>query len=144
LTEEESMIDEPTWHEIEAQRSRAGYDDETVIIDEDDFEGHGMLGIATAVAIVAGSTGGVMFAQADSALAPEPAVLTQTLTSSYSDAAAYYQSTNVATNVRYVGTSWIYSPTLAVGTPCATYWPVPAGTVTGKVVQAMGNYRRCA
>ena len=137
------MIDEPIWHEIEAQRSRAGYDDETVVIDEDDFEGHGMLGVATAVAIVAGSAGGVMYAQADSALAPEPAVLSQTLSSSMNSVAAVYQYTNVATNVRYVGTSWIYSPSLAAGTPCVTYRPVPAGTVTGQVVQASGNYRRC-
>lgn len=137
------MTDENIRHEIEAERSRAGYDDETVVIDEDDFEGHGMLGVATAVAIVAGSTGGVMIAQADSALAPEPARLSSTLYTSSSVVGAYYQYTNVATNVRYLGTSWTYNPSLAAGLPCVTYWPVAAGTVTGQVVQAYGNYRRC-
>ena len=140
------MSENSIWDEIEAERINRGFDGETVVLDDDDVEAHGMLGVVAAVAILAGSAGGTMLADAGTALAPEPAQLTQSMTGPNS-ASAIYISTNTPTTVRYVGTSVIYAPTLAVGTPCTTYWPVPAGTVTGKVVQAYGGtgsaYRRC-
>lgn len=138
------MSENSIWDEIEAQRVSLGFDGETVVLDEDDVEAHGMLGVVAAVTIMAGSAGGTMLADAGTALAPEPARLTQSLGQTSSMASAVYVNTNAATSVRYIGTSIIYAPTLAVGTPCVTIRPVPVGTVTGKVVQAYGtDYRRC-
>lgn len=97
---------------------------------------------ATAIAIA--SAGSVWFAGADTALAPEPARLTQPLSGSNgATGAAYYVNTTIETTVVRWSGSWMYNTSLAAGTPCSTV-DLAAGVETGKVIQATGNYRKCA
>ena len=98
--------------------------------------------VVAAAAIVA-SAGGVWFAGAGTALAPEPAQLTSNLYGSTgATAAAYYVNTAVETGVvKWPGT-YHYNPNLAAGTPCSPY-DLGAWATTSRVIQATGNYRKC-
>lgn len=138
------MTDEPNSQDIESHRTRLGYETETILVeDDDDVEAHGMLGVVAAVAIMAGGTGGTLLANTRTALAPEPAQLTQALGGSTGQTAeARYVNTQVQTNVVKWPSSYSYGPSLAPGTPCST-GALAAGAQTSKVIQATGNYRRC-
>jgi hypothetical protein len=133
------MTHEPSSQDKEGRRMR--YDNETILVEEDDVEAHGMLAVAAAVVIMAGSAGGTMIAHSGTALAPEPAFLTAPLDSTNMTAAAYYVNTGVPTSV--VKWSSSYNPgTVPAGTPCSPFDLAP-GTQTAKVIVATGNYRKC-
>ncbi len=138
------MTDEPNSQDIEAHRARMGYDSETILVeDDDDVEAHGMLGVAAAVVIMAGSAGGTMLADAGTALAPEPARLTAPLSGSTgATGAAYYVNTSLETTVKKWPSSYMYAPNLAPGTPCSPT-DLAAWVETSRVIQATGNYRKC-
>jgi len=138
------MSDEPTAHDLEARRIRIGFDNETILVEPDgDVEAHGMLGVAAAVVIMAGSAGGTLLAQGGTALAPEPAQLTAELTGwTGVSASAVYVNTSLETSVKKWPSSYMYAPNLAPGTPCSPV-DLAAGAETAKVIQATGNYRRC-
>jgi hypothetical protein len=73
--------------------------------------------------------------------APEPARLNSTLYASGASSATYIES-NQATSGYFLSSSWTPS-SLPAGYPCSTTYPVPAGTILYKTVQASGSYRRC-
>lgn len=135
---------------METQMLSPGWDRETIIVDsDDDFEAHGLrgiAGIAASVAVIAGSAGGTFLTHAGTALAPEPATLTSDLYASSSSASAMYTSTNIQTTAYRLSNSWTYSPNLPAGAPCSTS-PIDntvwAGYFLTTTIQAMGNYRRC-
>lgn len=138
------MTDTPNAHDIEAHLTRMGYASETILVEgDDDVEAHGMLGVAAAVVIMAGSAGGTFLAGAGTALAPEPAQLTQSLIGGNGvSAAAYYVNTSSQTKVvRWPGT-WTANTTLNAGTPCSTV-ELAAGAEATRTIQANGNYRKC-
>jgi hypothetical protein len=131
-------------NDLEPHAIRIAYENETILVDsDDDVEGHGILGVAAAVVVMAGSAGGTFLATSGSALAPEPARLTAELTGSNgSSGAAYYINTNQQTNVvKWPGT-YMYNTTLAPGTPCSPY-DLAEGAEATRVIQATGNYRKC-
>jgi hypothetical protein len=139
--EECPMTGEPALHGIEIHVTSPGYDNETILV-EAEVEAHGLRGAAAAVAIVAASAGGAFLANSGSALAPEPARLNSTLTSSFTPVYVTYIYTNTSGTARFMSSSWTYS-TIPAGTPCVDFYPVPAGYVTSRVVIANGNYRKC-
>jgi hypothetical protein len=94
--------------------------------------------VTLAVAVCAG---GMWFAGAQTALAPEPAQLTNSLGTS-STSAVWYQSRGSTTAYFMSSTNWTYS-SLPVGTPCSPTSNRPAGSVLTHVVVAYGNYRKC-
>ena len=96
-----------------------------------------------AAAALAVSAGGTFLANAGTALAPEPAMLTADLVGSNgSTAAALGVDTNVRTDVVKWPKSYTYGPWLAAGTPCSNI-DLSANQVTSSVIQATGNYRKC-
>ena len=98
-----------------------------------------------AAAALAASAGGVWFAEAGTALAPEPAVLTAYSYLSGSNgatAAATYADTAVETGVVKWPQTYYYNPNLAAGTPCSPSDLGPWAT-TSRVIQTTGNYAKC-
>lgn len=131
-------------NDLEPHANRIAYENETILVDsDDDVEGHGILGVAAAVVVMAGSAGGTFVATSGSALAPEPARLTASLSGGNgAAAAAYYVNTDQPTNVvKWPGT-YLYNTTLAPGTPCSPY-DLAEGAEAMRVIQATGNYRKC-
>ena len=98
---------------------------------------------SVAAAAIACSTAGGWLAGAGSALAPEPLMLTSTLTGSNgATAAGYYIDTKVDGAAVKWPSTWTYNTSLAAGTPCSTVALSGAYLVT-KYIQATGNYRKC-
>ncbi len=88
--------------------------------------------------------GGAWLGQASTAVAPEPARLTTDLYGSTgaTGAAVYTYSNTPTTVLKWPGSyTWSSNPP-AVGLPCST-GDIPWGTVTLKVIQGGGAYRRC-
>ena len=88
----------------------------------------------------------VWMAGAGSAVAPEPARLTSTLSTTGAANGVYIYSLG-RTTAYFLSASWTPS-SLPVGAPCSTVAPLPYNplkplTLT-TVVQGSGNYRRCA
>lgn len=100
--------------------------------------------LATAVLALSAfaSAAGVWVAGAGTALAPEPAFLTQDLGGSTGTmASAYYANTSTPTNViKWPGT-WT-AGSVAAGTPCSTF-NLDSGAETTTVIVANGHYRKC-
>jgi len=102
--------------------------------------------IATAALVLAatGAAASLWLASADTALAPEPAMLTQNLsgTTGVSASAVYINTSNPTGVVKWPG-SYVYSTTLAAGQPCSTV-DLGAWSTATRVIVATGNYRKCA
>ena len=99
---------------------------------------------AAAALTLTGSAAATFATGAESALAPEPARLTQPLAGTTGAAAsAVYVNTSRSTTVIKWSASYVAvaSPP-AAGTPCATA-DLGTGTTTTKVIQAYNAYRRC-
>jgi hypothetical protein len=83
----------------------------------------------------------------DLGLDPEPARLTQPLSTSVNSVvAAVYVNSLTNTSVRYMGSSVQYNPGLAVGTPCSKTAPLAAGTQVYTTAQVYGTntaYKIC-
>lgn len=101
------------------------------------------LAIAAVVASTAAAGGGVMFATAGSALAPEPAQLNANLSSTWQYAT--YQNAQTQTYVFFLSKDWTTHSWMGsyAGYPCANY-NAPAGTIApGYIVAAAPNWVRC-
>jgi hypothetical protein len=97
---------------------------------------------ATASLLLAGSVGaGTLLPGAGTAMAPEPARLNATLYSGSTP--GVYVSSSLPTTVYFLSTSWTYS-SVPAGAPCSPTAPIPAGSITTRVVLATGSYRRCS
>jgi hypothetical protein len=140
------MTVEPKPHDIEAHWTRIAYHSETILVEDDDVEAHGVLAVCAAVVVLAGSAGGTFLANTGTALAPEPAQLTQSLsgTTGATGAAVYVNTQQQTQVVKWPSTYTATANPLPPGTPCST-GALAAGAVTSKVIQALGtsNYRRC-
>ncbi len=104
-----------------------------------------LLTFIVAALALTGSGAATFASGAGSALAPEPARLTSSLSGSTGvNAPAVYVNTAVKTTVIKWSSSYVavVSPPPA-GTPCATA-DLGTGTTTTRVIQAAGVYRRCA
>lgn len=99
--------------------------------------------VTVAAAATLAGAGGAWLAGAETALAPEPATLTQYLGGTNgATAGAFYSNTSVETRVvKWPGT-FTYNTTLAAGTPCSTVDLGPWAQAT-RVIHASGNYRKC-
>ena len=95
-----------------------------------------------ATAIAAGS--GAFLVDAGTALAPEPARVTQPLTGpTGAGAAAYFVNSGLQVRVFKWPGSYTYGANPpAAGTPCATT-DLAAWTDTMRTIVAYGNYRKC-
>jgi hypothetical protein len=102
------------------------------------------LGIGALVLALILTGGGAWLGQGGSALAPEPAKLTQALTGSNGfTAQAVYSSSGAPTTVLKWSSSYIATANPpAAGTPCATS-TMASGQVTTKVIQRNGIYAKC-
>lgn len=101
------------------------------------------LAIAAIVASIAVGAGGVMLANAGSALAPEPAQLKANLSSTWQYAT--YQSSQTQTYAFFLSKEWTTHSWMGryAGYPCANY-NAPAGTILpGYIVTAAPNWVRC-
>jgi len=100
----------------------------------------------TAVALAVGfaAVTATLFYGAGTALAPEPAKLTQPLANSGSttSGAAVYVNTGVQTSVVKWGSAWASNSTILPGIPCTT-GDLLVGQITTKVIAASGSLRRC-
>lgn len=106
-----------------------------------------MLRNALAIAAIVASTaaaGGVMFANAGTALAPEPAQLNANLSSTWVNGS--YQASQTQTYVFLLSTNWTTHGWMGsyAGYPCINF-NAPAGTnTTGYIVAAYPHWVRCA
>ena len=96
-----------------------------------------------ALAVVVVVSGALLMANASVVSAPEPARLTGNLAGTNTWAHAVFNTSNLPTDVVQWPGTWAPNTTLKAGTPCFTY-PATAGTTTTMVIQASGNYRKCA
>jgi hypothetical protein len=94
--------------------------------------------------IAVASAAGAWFVGAGTALAPEPARLTQSLSGATGTmGAAVYVSSNQSTSVVKWPTSWLSAyPLPEAGKPCSPY-DMAAWQQTTRVIVANGSYRKC-
>jgi hypothetical protein len=97
--------------------------------------------LAVAAAAVC-AAGGTWLHDAGTARAPEPAYLTQPLNGSNgASAAAYFVNNRIPTDIVKWPSS--YAPgSVTASTPCSPVDLAP-GQLTGRVIVATGNYRKC-
>ena len=101
------------------------------------------LTMLVAAAGLTATAGGAWLAHSGSALAPEPARLSASLSGANgAAAAAVYRDTDVPATVVKWTASYVFNTTLPAGKPCSTT-DLAAGDWTGQTIQAIGNYRRC-
>lgn len=98
------------------------------------------IGVVAAVVAVSGT---LLVASASTVSAPEPARLNGNLSGNNTWNYGIYINSNLQTTVVQWPGTWASNTTLKAGTPCFTY-AATAGTATTLVIQASGNYRRCA
>lgn len=87
-------------------------------------------------------TGAAWTVNAGSALAPQPPDLSTPLSSTTGATAAAVYVEPYRSTILLWPEYWQSGPSIAVGTPCATYG-LPPGTRTSKRIEGIGSLRRC-
>ena len=101
-----------------------------------------ILGTCAVTIAAIGAAGGVWLTGARSALAPEPARVNGNLYGNGWSTTANYITSGGTTTAWYWSGSWSAS-SIPAGVPCTTR-ALQAGETATQVIQAYGNYRRCA